>query len=146
MLDDGVQPRFSGGGGLAGLSESRKKFNAVFLEDADAARKEAGDSVTEEEIFIATRDGSKIRALVYRPNDGRQGGRPLAIFIHGGGFINGIAEMETPPCIAVAQEYGCVCISLEYRLSPEVKFPVAYEDCWDAIVWVSEVRTEHSKS
>ncbi|KAK0386761.1 hypothetical protein NLU13_6597 [Sarocladium strictum] len=137
LLDDGVKPRFSGPNGIAGIPQHREEFDAIFLQDAAAAREAAGDSVREEEIFIPTRDGSEIRALVYYPSQAQDDGRPLVIMIHGGGFIVGTAEMETPPCIAVARSYDCVCVSLEYRLSPEVKFPVAYEDCWDAIVWLS---------
>lgn len=136
MLDAGIKPRFTGSDGLAGLSKHREEFNAIFHQDAAAARERAGDAVKEEEIFIPTRDGTRIRALLYQPTHTTVGGRPLATFIHGGGFIVGTADMETPPCIAVAKAYDCICISLEYRLSPEVKFPVAYNDCWDAIVWV----------
>ncbi|RMJ14313.1 hypothetical protein CDV36_006033 [Fusarium kuroshium] len=138
MLDSGVKPRFWNDGKLSSLPDTRERYYAVFLGDAEKARQEAGDSVYEKEISIPARDGASIRALVYGPKDAPADGSPLAIFIHGGGFILGIAEMETPPCIAVAKAYGCICVSLDYRLSPEVKFPTAYEDCWDAIIWLSK--------
>ncbi|KAI8711899.1 Abhydrolase-3 domain-containing protein [Fusarium sp. LHS14.1] len=138
MLDSGVKPRFWNDGKLSSLPGTRERYHGVFLGDADKVRQDAGDSVYEKEISIPVRDGASIGALVYGPRNGPEGGNPLAIFIHGGGFILGIAEMETPPCIAVAKAYGCICVSLDYRLSLEVKFLTAYEDCWDAIIWLSK--------
>ncbi|KAF7546714.1 hypothetical protein G7Z17_g8232 [Cylindrodendrum hubeiense] len=138
MLENGVKPRFSQDNKLSSLPETRKRYHAVFEGDADAARKEAGSDVIEEEILFPVRDGSKIRALLYRPREAPADGSPLVIMIHGGGFILGNAEMETPPCIAAVKAFSCVAVSIEYRLSPEVKFPVAYEDCWDGLKWFSK--------
>ncbi|KAH7156625.1 Alpha/Beta hydrolase protein [Dactylonectria macrodidyma] len=137
MIDSGVKPRFTGDSSILSLSEKRARYAALFKQDADEIRTQFAGKVSEEQIFIPVQDGYKVRALVYRPeNTQPEDRRPLVVLIHGGGFILGNAEMETPTCIEVVQSYGCVAISLEYRLSPEVKFPVAYEDCWDALQWI----------
>jgi Esterase/lipase len=81
-----------------------------------------------------------LRTLLYRPQEimGQIGtdGRPLVIFIHGGGFVYGSPEMETQNAVGVVQAYGCIAICLSYRLAPEYKFPTATDDCWDAFKWV----------
>ena len=33
---------------------------------------------------------------------------------------------------------GLPFVSVEYRLAPEYKFPIGLEDCYDALVWVSQ--------
>ncbi|CAI6082013.1 unnamed protein product [Clonostachys chloroleuca] len=137
MIDNGVKPRFSGNSSIFSLSEKRAKYNAIFKQDAEEIRTRVMGEVSEEQIFIPVRDGSKVRALVYRPESAQPEDRlPLVVLIHGGGFILGNAEMETPICVEAVRAYDCVAVSLEYRLSPEVKFPIAYEDCWDALLWM----------
>ncbi|KAH7235416.1 Alpha/Beta hydrolase protein [Fusarium tricinctum] len=137
LIASGTKARFSSDSGDLSLSEKRAKYNALFKEDAVELRARVQHQVTEKEIYIPVRDGSKVRALIYSPVDAKpEDGRPLVVLIHGGGFILGNAEMEAPTCVAAVQRFGCVSISLEHRLSPEVKFPVAYEDCWDALKWI----------
>ena len=132
-----TKPRFTQDHQISCLPETRKRWHALWEEDARQALEAARDEVTQEEIFIPTRDGTKVRALVFRPKLAEPAkDLPLAIIIHGGGFCLGNAEMEADPCIRATKAYGCVSLSLEYRLSPENKFPVAYEDCWDALLWV----------
>lgn len=109
----------------------------MFREKADNLLEETNGEVTEKEIFIPVRDGSTVRALVYRSKCGATKNMPLFVIVHGGGFRIGNAELESKACIGATQRYGCVSVSLEHRLSPEFKFPVAYEDCWDALLWVS---------
>ncbi|KAF4337909.1 alpha beta hydrolase fold-3 [Fusarium beomiforme] len=139
MIDNGVKARFTGDTDGLSLAETRAKFDRLFQQDAENLRIQMKGEVSEEEIQIPVRDGSKIRALVYRrKNTQPTESRPLVVLIHGGGFILGNAEMEMPTCVEAVRRFDCVAVSLEYRLSPEVKFPVAYDDCWDALVWLSK--------
>lgn len=113
----------------------------MYRSDADILLAATGGLVREEEIFIPTRDGVQVRALVYRGQGEKSDkttdtGCPLVVLIHGGGFYVGNAEMEAAGCISAVKEYGCIAVSLEYRLAPEVKFPTPFEDCWDALQWV----------
>ncbi|ETS81533.1 hypothetical protein PFICI_06535 [Pestalotiopsis fici W106-1] len=138
-----VKPRFWQDYKLSSLPATRARYHAVFNADAQKALKKAEHQVCQEEIFIPVSDGANVRALVYRPKEeAPASGLPMVVLVHGGGFIIGNAEMETPTCIRATQSYRCISVSLEYRLSPEVKFPVAYEDCWDALKWLSEHASE----
>ncbi|VUC31181.1 unnamed protein product [Clonostachys rosea] len=143
LIAKGVKPRFSSDK-EASLSEKRVKYNALFKEDAADILNHASQ-VSQREVFVPVRDGSLVRALVNSPKTVDLAEElPLVVLIHGGGFILGSAEMETPTCVGAVSQYGCVAVSLEYRLSPEVKFPVAYQDCWDAVQWLLSHASELS--
>lgn len=118
---------------IAGLRAAWKQGMAQDMaNDLEAAK----DTVSSERISIPLRDGAESNSLLFKPRRKVEGGSPLVVLIHGGGFLFGSPEMEASACITAAKAYGCVCISLEYRLAPEAKFPVAIEDCWDALQWV----------
>lgn len=63
---------------------------------------------------------------------------PLIVYLHGGGWVIGSVELVDRPCRAIANETGCVVASVEYRLSPETKFPGAVEDAHAATSWLAE--------
>jgi len=81
-------------------------------------------------------DGGSIVVRVYRPSWGS--GRPLHVYVHGGGFWTGTLDQSDSVCRRIAQEVDCVVVSLAYRLSPEAKFPVPVEDCYQALCWVAD--------
>ncbi|KAF9777040.1 hypothetical protein IL306_004690 [Fusarium sp. DS 682] len=123
MINNGIKARFTGDNDGLSLAETRAKFDRLFQQDAEELRVQMQDEVSEEEIQIPVRDGSNVRALVYRrKNTQPTESRPLVVLIHGGGFILGNAEMEMPTCVEAVQ----------------VKFPIAYDDCWDTLVWLSK--------
>ena len=95
------------------------------------------------EIYIPTRRPREtIRALVYnhpsRCSKLKNGSRrPLHIDVHGGGFIGGLPESDTPICTLVAEATGAVVISITYRFAPRYPFPAAHDDIEDALLWLS---------
>ena len=68
------------------------------------------------------------------------GGEPLPalIFFHGGGFVIGSVETHDGLCRMLANLSACRVISIEYRLSPEHKFPAAVEDAFAATSWIEK--------
>ncbi|WP_255504845.1 alpha/beta hydrolase [Novosphingobium sp. EMRT-2] len=62
--------------------------------------------------------------------------RPAVLHIHGGGFIVGRMEDTFPASQALAEELDCVVVEVDYRLSPETRFPGPLEDCHAALVWL----------
>ena len=58
--------------------------------------------------------------------------RPALIYFHGGGFVFGNLDTHDAVCRALAKESGAVVISVDYRLSPEHKFPAAVDDSYAA--------------
>jgi acetyl esterase len=67
---------------------------------------------------------------------------PALVFFHGGGFVQGDLDTIDSPCRALANSSACIVISVDYRLSPEHKFPAAVEDAYQATCWVAEQAEE----
>ena len=78
----------------------------------------------------------EIKADVYRPADERV--RPVVVWIHGGGMINGNRESIVPLWRDELVRRGYVLVSIDYRLAPESKLPELVSDIEDAFRWVRE--------
>jgi acetyl esterase/lipase len=55
--------------------------------------------------------------------------------IHGGGYVIGSYAMDDMPLDRYCNEFGCVGVSVEYRLSPETPYPGPLEDCYAGLAW-----------
>jgi acetyl esterase/lipase len=88
------------------------------------------------DTMIKMRDGHEIMVRIFQPKEPKEGGSPLAVMYHGGGFILGDPAVETVNCALMCDKMGFVCVSVDYRLAPEHKFPVGINDSWDALQWV----------
>ena len=63
---------------------------------------------------------------------------PMLMYYHGGGFA--IRNIECFDYIHryLARNAKTVVVSVEYDLSPEAKFPVAVQQCFDGLLWARE--------
>jgi acetyl esterase len=59
------------------------------------------------------------------------------VYFHGGGWTIGSVDSFDPVCRALANRAGCAVLSVDYRLSPEHRFPAAVDDAWAATVWAA---------
>lgn len=86
-------------------------------------------------------DGAEgpLRARLYTPTE-RLGTEPAPtmLFIHGGGWMYGDLTSHDPACRFIAEQSGVQLLAIDYRLSPEHKFPAALEDCRAAYRWLVE--------
>ena len=60
---------------------------------------------------------------------------PALIYLHGGGWVVGNIDTHDVICRALANAAGCTVIAVDYRLSPESRFPAALEDTLAAHAW-----------
>ena len=67
--------------------------------------------------------------------------RPCLIYIHGGGFFGGDTLTVENQCKRFAELADAVVISIDYPLSPETKYPVAFHMCRETVSWVWEQAT-----
>ena len=79
-------------------------------------------------------------ARLYTPTATSGGGAPgpLLVFFHGGGFMYGDLESHDGACRFLAERSGVPILAVDYRLSPEHRFPAAYDDAVSAFRWVVE--------
>lgn len=86
-----------------------------------------------EDRLISVTDGD-ITVRIYTPKG--DGPFPLFVYYHGGGWVIGDLETADASCRMIANQTSSVVVSVDYRLSPEYKFPVPFNDSYDALKWV----------
>ena len=56
--------------------------------------------------------------------------RGTILYLHGGGWANGDVEFYSDACMRTALKLERRVIAVDYRRSPEHRFPTALEDCY----------------
>lgn len=78
--------------------------------------------------------GRSLKLDLYLPTD-RTEPLPLIICIHGGGWLNGSKAQMRQAAERFARE-GFAAACIQYRLSPEAKFPAQIQDAKAAVRWL----------
>nr|GMD84000.1 probable carboxylesterase 17 [Ipomoea batatas] len=65
---------------------------------------------------------------------------PVLLYFHGGGFCVGSTSWLGYHLFlgGLSVQSKSVVVSVDYRLAPENKLPIAYEDCYAALEWVQK--------
>ncbi|MFJ8042548.1 alpha/beta hydrolase [Kitasatospora sp. NPDC096147] len=77
--------------------------------------------------------GPDVRVRLYRP----AGARAAIVWLHGGGFVFGDLETEHPWAARLAHGSGALVVSVDYRRSPEHRYPAALDDAWTVLGWLA---------
>lgn len=77
-------------------------------------------------------DGKKLLLDIVKPKEKIETPMPVVVFIHGGGWKGGDKRGGVRRLIPFAED-GYFCASINYRLTPEAKFPAQIKDCKCAI-------------
>jgi acetyl esterase/lipase len=89
-------------------------------------------------------DGTVLDLTWYRPS-GADGPGSAALYLHGGGMIFGLEHIGSVYDLAV-REYvaasGVPMLVVDYRVAPEHPDPTPVEDCYGALVWLTEHATD----
>jgi len=80
-------------------------------------------------------EGGEITVRLYAPAG--VGPHPVLVFYHGGGWVIGDLYTHDGLCRSIVNAAGCAVASVDYRLAPEFKFPIAVEDSYVALKWVA---------
>lgn len=117
---------------LYGTYLKEKKYRN-YIEIAEPKVNE-GVGVLKEQVYKKVGERA-LTAEVYFPEKKVKGNYPAIILIHGGGWISGDKSQTIPMAIALANA-GYVAVCVEYRLSPEAKYPAAVYDIKTAVRWM----------
>lgn len=60
---------------------------------------------------------------------------PIVILVHGGGWTGGNKVGDITPLIAPLNAAGLVCLSINYRLAPQHRWPACRDDLLAAVRW-----------
>ncbi|RZS56765.1 alpha/beta hydrolase [Sphaerotilus mobilis] len=76
-------------------------------------------------------------ARLYAPRRAGEGDPlPVLLYLHGGGFTIGGLDTHDSLCRQLARRSGAAVLSLDYRLAPEHRFPIAVDDAWAGLGWL----------
>lgn len=75
---------------------------------------------------------------LYKPTTPSDKPMPVMLQIHGGGWVLGYSERQALPLRNKLVEAGWIFVSINYRLSPDHKFPAHLIDCKQALRWIKE--------
>jgi acetyl esterase/lipase len=79
-------------------------------------------------------DGALLLDVV-RPADRPAARMPAVVFVHGGGWSGGDKKTGIRWLLPFAQS-GYYCVTINYRLSGEARFPAQIHDCKTAVRWL----------
>jgi acetyl esterase/lipase/short-subunit dehydrogenase involved in D-alanine esterification of teichoic acids len=94
--------------------------------------------VESRELTIPSSDGVTIGARLYRPLGASEGPLPVLLYFHGGGFVIGDVDCYDGLTRFLAREGRIAVLSVDYRLGPEYRFPLAYDDAFAALGWLQK--------
>lgn len=126
---------------------------ALFLNNPEIVQKEreeftknnpfkGPDHIKVKDIFIkSSADDQQIRLHIYQPEEFDP--HKTVVYFHGGGYVFGLPEQVDYQMFEMADRLNATVISVDYRLSPQYKFPVPVLDGFDALQWTIKHGKEH---
>ncbi|ESP03024.1 hypothetical protein LOTGIDRAFT_230465 [Lottia gigantea] len=125
-------------------SDGPGKFESMTVEEMrqtslDWSKKYGGEVEFEGNVkefkvpSFASSDG--IMVSVYKPSPCKPR-TPIIVYFHGGKFVAGSRQTDDEIIKILARDSECIFVNVEYRLSPEHKFPAAFDDAKCVMRWV----------
>ena len=102
----------------------------------DECKSIAGD------ITYSTIGNRQLRLDLFSPAPTNSSLHPVVMLIHGGGWSSGDKSLMHPLADAIAQ-HGYIAVTVEYRLSPEARYPAGVNDLKNAINWLRQHGDEY---
>jgi acetyl esterase/lipase len=77
-----------------------------------------------------------LSARVYTPPG--DGPFPVVVYFHGGGWVLADKSVYDGSARGLSKSTGAIVLSVDYRRSPEARFPAAWDDAFAAYQWVAQ--------
>jgi acetyl esterase len=116
-------------GPAASVLEMRDRDSRMQAIDVAKARVDVEDGVVESL-------GHEISIRIVRPLGWKNGPLPVALFVHGGGWVVGGKDTHDRFVRDIAHAADVAVVFVDYSRSPEARYPVAVEEVYAALAWV----------
>jgi acetyl esterase len=133
-----------GGKPIETLTPTEARLQPTMADAVNALLKKRGEDtdpaklvpdVTTVDATIPRQDGTQLTATLYTP--GGPGPFPAVVYFHGGGWVIANRQVYDAGARALAKGAEAVVISVDYRLAPENKFPMAWDDALATYKWAA---------
>lgn len=95
------------------------------------------DSLTERTISVSLTSTYSPRLKIIHPSTHSSSPRPLIVLFYAGSFKAGSVDQLTEPGRTFAERFNAVVVLGSYRMIPEVRWPVPWQDGWNLLVYLS---------
>jgi acetyl esterase/lipase len=89
-----------------------------------------------ERIDFAIPGDQPVSVRVHRERTSELRSQPCVYLLHGGGYIGGSQDFQDWRFDRWCKDFGCIGVTIEYRLAPEAPYPAAIEDCYAGLAWI----------
>src|SRR5258708_6657721 len=117
-------------------AEGRRAAGAARAAARPAVR--PSDLTVEDHQVPGTKGQPDVHIRIYRRPSTTSGPRPALVWLMGGMFMFGTLSEVEGQYTQLAQALDAVIVGVEYRKSPENKYPAALEDAYAATKWVAD--------
>ncbi|MEC5399962.1 alpha/beta hydrolase [Uliginosibacterium sp. H1] len=118
------------------LDAARRNFHKLLF--AYREEPQAVESVQDLAMPRRSHEGGPLLGRLYRPASHGDTPLPALLWMHGGGWTLGDVAGYDSLCRRIANDAGCIVLSLDYRLAPENAFPAALDDALFAWRWLQK--------
>lgn len=108
-----------------------------FAPEVASASDESANGFKSKDVVIDT--SKPITARIFFPHTPTSSSPlPLVVYFHGGGFCIGSTTWLGYHRFLGDFSVACqsIVVSVDYRLSPENRLPIAYDDCYTSLEWI----------
>lgn len=100
------------------------------------------DNIVEKEYLVKNpNDKYEIPVSVYIPKN-VSSNSAIVIMCHGGGFMFFTRKTFKRQTSNISEHSNKIWVSIEYRKSPEFKYPTAIEDCMTVVEWINNYKAQ----
>lgn len=98
---------------------------------------ELSDQVQRTDVMVpGPNAGGDVRLRVHRRVGASAENRPCLFWMHGGGYVLGVPEMDDLRFDRWCQRFDLIGVCVQYRLAPEHPYPAAIDDCYAGLSWI----------
>lgn len=126
------------------LNKEAPERTSVFESGSVQTMREQYEKMQEEYKYTVTAEtsdisiesqGKEVSVRIIRP-EGAEGNLPIIFYLHGGGTVAGSAQSYDCFLKTLANGANAAVVFPSYSLSPEVKYPVAINECYDVLTHI----------